>query len=191
MWDDAVDEPVSADESLGLLCSRSGHIRHDRLGSQTVYGRCCIGKRGEAWNNVGWLNQMIARMSELFCGVYKWARVSRLTEERSFDPAFNKPSSDLTANLFQSSHVGSQVENLVPAVICDQAGEPLLPLTIDTVAVINLRRICEQEHFHTEEYIFPVGCDVIQFVDTQSRVSAKLTTWGLKCFQALLVDYQS
>lgn len=79
-----------------------------------------------------------------------------------FDPAFDKPPADLRANLFQPSHVGPQTEKLVPAVLRDQAGRPLLPLNVDTVAVINLGQVCEREGFHTEKYIFPVGYEVIR-----------------------------
>ena len=82
----------------------------------------------------------------------------KIDQGTKFDPAFDKPPPDLTANLVP------QVEKLVPAVLRDQAGKPLLPLNIENVAVINLGRIGEREHFHTEDYIFQVGYEVIRFV---------------------------
>lgn len=105
--------------------------------------------------------QAVLRCLEV-CSGFSVPPSPEIDQGMKFDPALDKPPSDLRAGLFQSSHVEPQMGKLVPPVLRDQAGEPLLPLNVDTVAVINLGRICEREHFHTEKYIFPVGYEVIR-----------------------------
>lgn len=48
----------------------------------------------------------------------------------------------------------------IPNVPRDKKGNPVLPLTVGIMTVINLGEVCMREHFHTERYIFPVGYEV-------------------------------
>lgn len=48
----------------------------------------------------------------------------------------------------------------IPMVPRDKKGQPMLPLNVGIMTVINLGIVCMREHFHTERYIFPVGYEV-------------------------------
>lgn len=52
----------------------------------------------------------------------------------------------------------------IPMVPRDKKGQPMLPLNVGIMTVINLGIVCMREHFHTERYIFPVGYEVTRSV---------------------------
>ena len=64
----------------------------------------------------------------------------------------------------RASNVSTKTYN-IPKVPRDLVtGQPLLPLTVGIMTVLNLGTICYREHFHTERYIFPVGYEVTRCV---------------------------
>ncbi|KAF9031437.1 F/Y rich C-terminus-domain-containing protein [Panaeolus papilionaceus] len=48
----------------------------------------------------------------------------------------------------------------IPVVPRDKNRNPMLPLNVGIMTVINLGVVCMREHFHSERYIFPVGYEV-------------------------------
>lgn len=52
----------------------------------------------------------------------------------------------------------------IPTVPRDKSGNPVLPLNVGIMTVLNLGEVCMREHFHTERYIFPVGYEVTRYV---------------------------
>ncbi|KAF7980654.1 hypothetical protein HWV62_37476 [Athelia sp. TMB] len=48
----------------------------------------------------------------------------------------------------------------VPIVPRGKKGQPMLPLNVGIMTLINLGEVCMREHFHTERYIYPVGYEV-------------------------------
>ena len=51
----------------------------------------------------------------------------------------------------------------IPTVPRDKKGNPVLPLNVGIMTVLNLGEVCMREHFHTERYIFPVGYEVTRY----------------------------
>ena len=52
----------------------------------------------------------------------------------------------------------------IPVVPRDKNHNPMLPLNVGIMTVLNLGTICMREHFHTERYIFPIGYEVTRYV---------------------------
>ena len=52
----------------------------------------------------------------------------------------------------------------IPMVPRDKKGQPMLPLNVGIMTVINLGDVCMRKHFHTERYIFPVRYEVTRYV---------------------------
>ena len=48
----------------------------------------------------------------------------------------------------------------IPTIPRDKNKNPVLPLNVGIMTVLNLGEVCMREHFHTERYIFPVGYEV-------------------------------
>ncbi|KAH7925568.1 hypothetical protein BV22DRAFT_1010857 [Leucogyrophana mollusca] len=58
------------------------------------------------------------------------------------------------------AHTVTSKNYSIPTVPRDKKGNPLLPLNVGIMTVVNLGEVCMREHFHTERYIFPVGYEV-------------------------------
>ena len=73
------------------------------------------------------------------------------------------------------AHTVLSKSHSIPVVPRDKKGNPLLPLNVGIMTVINLGEVCKREHFHTERYIFPVGYEVTRFVGSRSSLFPLLT----------------
>ena len=86
------------------------------------------------------------------------------------------------------AHTVLSKSHSIPVVPRDKKGNPLLPLNVGIMTVINLGEVCKREHFHTERYIFPVGYEVTRCADP---VHHSLPRSRTPDSQALFIDYGS
>jgi len=71
------------------------------------------------------------------------------------------------------AHTVQSKTHSIPVVPRDKKGNPLLPLNVGIMTVINLGEVCKREHFHTERYIFPVGYEVTRYAESILRSSPR------------------
>ena len=96
-------------------------------------------------------------------------------------PTGQRPSQEATRQPKQKrlkSHTVTSKSFSIPMVPRDKRGQPMLPLNVGIMTVINLGTVCVREHFHTERYIFPVGYEVSRCVTVHFALGICIDGWN-------------
>jgi len=91
-----------------------------------------------------------------------------------------RPSQEATRQPKQKrlkAHTVTSKSFSIPMVPRDKRGQPMLPLNVGIMTVINLGTVCMREHFHTERYIFPVGYEVSRCVMVHFALEMCIDSW--------------